>query len=130
VTDDLRFELGDACGDRTTMTVQLPNCLPRFCWESIIDLDCRHEPFEFADPFGNRKTELGRQPAYGIRNHRLLLDQQRPCRVQGQHTLLLPSFDEHEFHIRAGCGRAERRRISSIVLLALLDERPGCLRRH
>ena len=43
--------------------------------------------------------------------------------MQGQGTLLLRGFDRHEFYVGPGGGRAQRRRISGVVLLALLHER-------
>jgi hypothetical protein len=71
---------------------------------------------------GHHVTELGGQPADGVGQHRLLLDQQRAGCVQSQDPLLRHSLDRHELDVGPRGGFADRRGVGGIVLLALLDE--------
>jgi hypothetical protein len=79
-------------------------------------------------PLGG-EAELGCQAAQGVRQHRLLFDQQRPGRVQGKYGLLLHTLDGHEPHLGPGPGHAQGRGICGVVLLAFFHERPDRLGR-
>ena len=76
----------------------------------------------FRMPFGTVRPEFRCQAAHGVRQHRLLFDQQRSSRMQGQDALLLYGLGRDELSIGSGGGFADRCGIGRIVLLTLLHE--------
>jgi hypothetical protein len=72
--------------------------------------------------FWNGDTEFRRQTAHGVRQHRLLLDQQGSGRMQGQDALLLNVLGWYELHVGPRGGFADRGGIGRVVLLSLLHE--------
>ena len=89
---------------------------------AFVRIDKRHEFVELLNAFRNGDTEFRGQAAHGVRQHRLLLDQKRSGRMQGQDALLLHVLGWHELHAGPRGGIADRRRIGRIVLLSLLHE--------
>ena len=77
----------------------------------------------------NGQTKLGRQAPHDVGQHRLLLDQQGPGRMQGQDALLLQTFDRYEPHARPGCGLTDPGRVGCVVPLAPFHDRPDRLGR-
>ena len=82
-------------------------------------------------PASNRRydPELCKAGADRVDNRRLLPDEQMPCAVERQATLLLGRLGRYEPHVRSGDRFADRFRIGSIVLLSL-DIRLHIGRRH
>ena len=76
VIDYPRFERRDACGHHATMAVQLPECLPGSFRDGVVRIHQRYEILKLVDAFRNGEAELCRQATHGIRQHRLLLDEQ------------------------------------------------------
>ena len=110
-----------------TFPEQARQVFARLLGKDVVRVHERPQLAELADALRNGQAKLGRQAAQGVRQHRLLLDQQGSGRMQGQGILLLHAFGWHEFHVGPGCSLAECCRVGRIILLALLHKGPGRL---
>ena len=98
--DDLCLEPRDARGGGLAVPVEYGKGLLRRRRHARLRLHLCLEFVELVDAFGDHQTELRRQPAHRVCQHRLLLHQQRTYRVQRQHTLLLRALHRYELHLR------------------------------
>jgi hypothetical protein len=130
VRDNHRFECLDLVRGRATVLEQLREHLPSLLGKGRIFLHERFQVLKPMDALRGDHPELSSQPARSIRQHRLLLDQQRSSGMHSQSSLLFKALGRHELRLRPGGGGAERRCIGSVVLLASLDEWFDRLRRN
>jgi hypothetical protein len=84
VRDDLRFESLNAFGQFLTMVVQPGDRPTGLLCNGLVRVNEFHEFRELSNAFRHGQTEFGCQAAHGIRQHRLLFDQQGSSRMQGQ----------------------------------------------
>jgi hypothetical protein len=70
-------------------------------WNALVRIDKRHEFVELSYAFGNGDAEFGCQAAHGVRQHRLVLDQQGSNPMQRQDALLLHVLGWNELSRRA-----------------------------
>jgi hypothetical protein len=66
---------------------------PRHCWNGRISIHELHEFPELVAAIWNAQAKSGRQTTHGVREHRLLLDQQGSGEMKGLDTLLLQALD-------------------------------------
>jgi hypothetical protein len=122
VRNDPGFEGLDPFTQVLAVIMQSGDRLLGLFWNALVRIDKRHEFVELSYAFWNGDAEFRCQAAHGVRQHRLVLDQQGSSPMQGQDALLLHVLGRNELHVGPRGGHADRRGIGRIVLLSLLHE--------
>jgi hypothetical protein len=105
--NDLGFEGLDPFTQVLAVIIQSGDRLFGRFRNGLVRIDKRHQFAELSYAFRNGDAEFRGLAAHGVCQHRLLLDQQRSSRMQGQDALLLYGLDRYELGIGSGRSFAD-----------------------